>query len=236
MGDRSVGDGESRHPEQDVDDVDAGIEAGRAERRRRETDPDDPRYRPLIPDDDPDAVPPPARPVMSDQTKPPVLRTVPPPRSVRTSRSLWSLSFVFTAVGVLLAFLSHGSVTTSLTEVIGRLSPTYEQSEVDSLVDFVYWASLAGLGIVIALEAALLAFEMNRRGGARWLQLLALVLHTGVVLLGSAFLAIGDLAAPIWLLLIAGLVVALAAWVCSLAPSAHRWFRTKDEAQLAALD
>lgn len=232
-----MGDGASRHPEHDLegaDDepLDAADEAGAP----RETDPDDPRYRPLVPDDDPDSVPPPARPVMSDQTRPPVLRPVPPPRSIRTSRSLWLLSFVLSAFGVLVAFLSHEAVTTELTELIGRLSPTYDESEVDSLVNLVYWASLAGLAIVVAVEAALLAFVMNRRGGARWLQLIVLVLHAAVVLMGSAFLAVGAVAVPVELLLVAGFVVAFAAWVCSLAPSAHRWFRMKDEAQLTSFD
>jgi len=238
-----MGDGASKHPEHDLegaDDepLDAADEADEADEAGapRETDPDDPRYRPLVPDDDPDSVPPPARPVMSDQTRPPVLRPVPPPRSIRTSRSLWLLSFVLSAFGVLVAFLSHEAVTTELTELIGRLSPTYDESEVDSLVNLVYWASLAGLAIVVAVEAALLAFVMNRRGGARWLQLIVLVLHAAVVLMGSAFLAVGAVAVPVELLLVAGFVVAFAAWVCSLAPSAHRWFRMKDEAQLAALD
>ncbi len=237
MGDRSIGDGESRHPEHDAEDADDGPrEPTHDAAIERETDPDDPRYRPLVPDDDPDAVPPPARPVMSDRTRPPVLRPLPAPRSIRTSRSLWILSFVLGAFGVLLAFLSHAAVTTELTEVIGRLSPTYDESEVDALVDVVYWTSLAGMGIVVAVEAALLAFMMNRRGGARWLLLIALVLQGGVVLMGSAFLAVGDVAVPVELLLVGGFVVAFAAWVCSLAPSAHRWFRMKDEAQLAALD
>ena len=104
------------------------------------------------------------------------------------------------AFGVLLAFLSHAAVTTELTEVIGRLSPTYDESEVDALVDVVYWTSLAGMGIVVAVEAALLAFMMNRRGGARWLLLIALVLQGGVVLMGSAFLAVGGaaVATGIW--------------------------------------
>ena len=131
MGDRSIGNGESRHPEHDAEDADDGPrEPTHDAAIERETDPDDPRYRPLVPDDDPDAVPPPARPVMSDRTRPPVLRPLPAPRSIRTSRSLWILSFVLGAFGVLLAFLSHAAVTTELTEVIGRLSPTYDESEV----------------------------------------------------------------------------------------------------------
>ncbi len=38
--------------------------------------------------------PPPPRPVMSDQTKPPVLRKIPVPKVVKVARTLWLLSFV----------------------------------------------------------------------------------------------------------------------------------------------
>jgi hypothetical protein len=107
---------------------------------------------------------------------------------------------------------------------------------VSGLVDLVYWLSIAGLGLVITIEAVLLAFVMNRRGGARWLQLPVLVLQTGVVLVASAFITVGDWGALVELLLLAGLALAVVGWVLCLVGPAHRWFRMKDEAQLAAFD
>ncbi len=71
----------------------------------------------------------------------------------------------------------------------------------------------------------LLGFVMNRRGGARWLQLPVLVLHTGVVFVASAFITLGDWGAVVELLLLAGLVLAVVGWVLCLVPPAHRWFR-----------
>ncbi len=132
---------------------------------------------------------------------------------------------------MLIAFLSRETLTAELTETLGRLAPGYYEEDVSSLVDVVYWSSIAGLGLVVAIEAVLLAFVMNRRGGARWLQLPVLVLHTGVVLVASAFIAIGDWGAVVELLLLAGLVFAVVAWVLCLVPSAHRWFRMRDESQ-----
>ena len=238
MGDTTGGNGESGHPQQQADGEDAAsvLDAQGPAGSERATDPDDPRYRPLVSDDDPDFAPPPARPLMSDTTPPPVVRTPPAPGPVRTSRALWLASFVLTAAGILLAFLSHDSVKVDLTEAIGRVSPTYDEDQVKAVVDLVYWGSLAGLAVIIGLEATLLAFVMNRRGGARWLQLIVLVLHAAAALVAGAFLGTGDLGVFIEVALIGGFVVAFAAWLCSLAPAAHRWFRMKDEAQLPASD
>ena len=173
---------------------------------------------------------------MSDDTKPPVLRKIPVPRIVKLARTSWLLDFVFTGAAVLIAFLSRDTLIAELTETLGRLAPGYDESEVASLVDVVYWSSIAGLVLVVAIEAVLLGFVMNRRSGARWLQVPVLALHTGVVLVASAFIAIGDWGAVVELLLLAGLVLAFAGWVLCLFPPAHRWFRMKDESQLAPLD
>ena len=186
--------------------------------------------------DDDDAPPPPPRPPLTDETKPPVLRAIPTPRVVRTARTLWILSFVLGGAAVFIAFLSRDAIVEELTERLGRLAPGYDAGEVASLVDVVYWSSIAGLGIIITIEAVLLGSLMNRRGGARWLQLLVLVVHAGAVLVGSAFLAIGERALLVAALLVAGFVLCVVAWALCLAPAAGRWFRMRDEAQLAALD
>lgn len=186
--------------------------------------------------DEDDSTPPPARPPMSDDTKPPVLRKIPVPRIVKVARTLWALSFVLGGAAVFIAFLSRDALIVELTETLGRLAPGYGPAEVDSLVNIVYWASIVGLALVITIEAVLLAFVLNRRGRARWLQLLVLAMHVGVVLVASAFIAIGDWALVIELLILAGLALAVVGWALCIVPQANRWFRLKDEAQLAALD
>jgi hypothetical protein len=216
-----MGDRDSQPP---VDDADERVSA-RSERM------------PLAPPrDDDDGPPPPPRPSMSDDTKPPVLRKIPVPKVVKAARTLWILSFVLGGAAVFIAFISRVTLTDELTETIGRLAPGYSEGDVSALVDLVYWLSIAGLGLVITIEAVLLGFVMNRRGGARWVQLPVLALQTGAVLVASAFITVGDWGALVELLLLAGLALAVVGWILCLVGPAHRWFRMKDESQLAAFD
>ena len=202
----------------------------------RPQDASEARRMPLAPprEGDDGAPPPPPRPPLSDDTKPPVLREIPVPRSIKVARSFWFLDFALTMAAVLISFLTHDALNAELEETLGRLAPGYDDEQVTSLVNLVYWSSIAGLGVVILIEAVLLGVMLKRRGGARWLQLVALILHAGVVLVATAFLAIGDWGVVAELLMLVGLALAIVAWVLSLVPSAHRWFRMKDEAQLAA--
>jgi len=229
MSHESGGNRDSTHPVPDADvdadvegEVDATAEAGHS------------HARPVLGDEDP--TPPPARPTMSDQRKPPVLREFPPPRSVKAGRVLWLVSFVLGGAAVFISFLSGETLIAELTEVLSRLAPRYDAGEVTALVDVIYWSCLGGLGLIIAIEAIILAMLLNRRGGTRWVQLPVLVIHAGAVLVGSAFLAIGDWGDLIALLLVAGLLLAFAGWVSTLFPGAHRWFRMKDQTELVALD
>ena len=173
---------------------------------------------------------------MSDDAKPPVLRKIPVPKVVKAARTLWILSFVLGGAAVLIAFVSREPLIAELTETIGRLAPGYSEEDVSALVGLVYWSSIAGLGLVIAIEAILLAFLMNRRGGARWLQLPVLVLQAGVVVVASAFITVGEWGGVVELLLLAGLLLALAGWILCILPPAHRWLRLKNESQLAVVD
>ncbi|WP_448809648.1 hypothetical protein [Agromyces bauzanensis] len=214
-----------RDSEWPVDDADE--RASGAERRMP--------LRPPSLDDDDDA-PPPPRPALSDETKPPVVRPVPTPGVVKTARTLWLLSFVLGGAAIFIAFLSREALVDELTAQLGRLAPGYDADEVASLVDVVYWSSVAGLALVIMIEGVLLGSLMNRRGGARWLQVIVLMVHAGAVLVGSAFLAVGDRGVFVAPLLAAAFVVALTAWVLCLLPAANRWFRIRDESQPASLD
>lgn len=185
-------------------------------------------------DDDP--TPPPARPVMSNRSGPPISRRSPPPRSIRAARVAWLTSFALGGIGVLVAFLSRTSVTAELTREITRLAPSRDEISIDSLVAGIYRACMAGLGLVIAIEAILLTAMLKQRTGARWAQLALLFLHAGVALVASAFLAVGDWGELIEPLIIAGFLAALAGWLLSLVPAARRWFRMRDETQPMTFD
>jgi hypothetical protein len=233
MSHESAGGRDSTHPVHDSE-VEPEVEVESGAKVEPEAEVQHTRTWPPLDNEDP--TPPPPRPSLSDQTKPPVLRKIPAPGPVKVARALWMLSFVLGAAAVFIAFLSGDTLRFELTEILSRLAPGYDADAVTSLVDLIYWASLGGLGLIIAIEAVLLAFLMNRRGGARWVQLPMLVLHAGGVLVASAFLGIGDWGVVIELLLVAGFVVAFAGWILCLFQRAHRWFRIKDQAEPAALD
>lgn len=183
-----------------------------------------------------DLAPPPERPSMSDDRRPPVIKAVPPPRSVRTARVLWLFSFAAAAGAVLIAFLSRESIAAELEETLLRLAPGYDEASIASVVDVVYWTCIASLGVVVTVEAILLAMLMNRRGGARWVQLPLLLVHAGAAIVGGAFLTVTELGLLVEALLLGGLGLAVAAWIASLLPSANRWFRSRGEVQTATLD
>jgi hypothetical protein len=185
---------------------------------------------------DEDPTPPPARPSMSDERPPPVLRSIPAPGTVKAARTLWILSFVLGGAAVFIAFLSGETLMAELGELLDRLAPGYDETEISSLVDVMYWSSLGSLGLVIAVEAILLAMIMNQRGRARWVQLFVLILHAGAALLSAAFLGVGDWGIVIQLSLIAGLALATTGWVLTLFPPAQRWFRMKNETEFVPLD
>jgi hypothetical protein len=182
-----------------------------------------------------DEVAPPERPSLSDERPPPVLKAVPPPRPIRVARMLWLLGFVATAGAMLIAFLSQDSIAAELEETLLRLAPTYTASSISSVVDVVYWTAIASLGVVVTVEALLLAMLLNRRGGARWGQLVLLLVHAGAALVGSAFLTVTELGIAVEALLIGGLALAVAGWIAGLFPSASEWFRTAGQVQPATL-
>jgi hypothetical protein len=187
-------------------------------------------------DDDDEGPPPPERPVMSDRRRPPVRKPVPPPWPIPTARILWFASFALDAAAMLVAFLGRDAIEAQLEETLLRVAPTYDQTSIGSLVDGIYWASIAVLGIVVALEAVLLAFLLNRRGGVRWIQLAVLVLHAVAATAALAFLTVAEFGILVEALVLGGFVVAVVAWVFPLLPSAHRWFRTKGERHPAPAD
>src|SRR5688500_7059376 len=63
--------------------------------------------------------PPPPRPSLSDERKPPVLRKIPAPRPVKVGRALWMISFVLGGAAVFIAFVSGDTLMAELTDVLG---------------------------------------------------------------------------------------------------------------------
>lgn len=186
--------------------------------------------------DDTSDLAPPERPSLSDERPPPVLKNVPPPSSITVARVLWLFSFAATAVAMLIAFLSQETIASELEETLLRLAPGYEAGSISSFVDVIYWTALASLGVVVTVEAILLAMVLNRRGGARWWQLVLLVVHAGAVVVGSAFLTVAEFGIAVEAMLVGGLALAVAGWIAELLPAARRWFRTAGKVEPAPLD
>ena len=199
----------------------------------RSSDEPDENDGPDVPDEPDDGPPPPERPPLSDRRRPPVRRPVPPPRPVLTARMLWFVSFALNAAAVLVAFLGRDAIETELEETLLRVAPDYDASSIGGLVDAVFWGSVALLGAVVALEAILLAFLMNRRGGVRWVQLPVIAVHAIAAVAALAFLTVAEFGILVEALVIGAFALAVLAWVFVLLPSAHRWFRTEDESQVA---
>ena len=84
------------------------------------------------------------------------------------------------------------------------------------------------------MEAILLAVLMSRRGGVRWIQLPVLAVHAVAVVGALAFLTVTEFGLLVEVLVLGAFALAVAAWVLPLLPSAHRWFRTEREAQVAS--
>lgn len=185
-------------------------------------------------DGEQDGPPPPERPALTDQRRPPVRKSVPPPWPLPTARVLWFVSFAASAAAILIAFLSHEAIAVELEETLLRVAPNYDATSIGSLVDVIYWSTIAALGVVVTAEAVLLAVLLNRRGGARWLQVPVLALHGVAAVAGIAFLAVVEFGVIVEVLIIAGLLFAVLGWFFPFLPSAHRWFRTKHQSQAAA--
>ncbi|WP_170297322.1 hypothetical protein, partial [Georgenia thermotolerans] len=171
---------------------------------------------------------PPPRPPLSAETPAPVRREVPPPRAILTSRTLWLLSFVAGLVAAGFAWLDRTAGQQRLTEMVTELDPTRDPASLASLGRLIFWGSFAAVLLVIVVEALLLRTMMGRRAWARIALLVMLIVHAAVMVLADAYLAAaGAEGAGVRWPLVAQLLLAAAAWIVSLAPSATRWFRAE---------
>jgi hypothetical protein len=151
---------------------------------------------------------------------------VPPPRAILTSRTLWLVSFVAGIVGAGFAWLGRSAGQERLATMVADLDPSQDPATLESFARLIFWGSFAAVLAVIVIEGLLLRTMMNRRSWARVALAVMLVVHAGVMVLADAYLAApGAAGAGIRWPLVIQLVLAAAAWVVSLAPSASRWFR-----------
>ena len=101
-------------------------------------------------DGEQDGPPPPERPALTDQRRPPVRKPVPPPWPLPTARVLWFVSFAASAAAILIAFLSHEAIAVELEETLLRVAPNYDATSIGSLVDVIYWSPIAALRLSAA--------------------------------------------------------------------------------------
>lgn len=173
-----------------------------------------------------DAPAPPPRPPMSNRSPAPITAPAPPPTAITAARMLWITSFLlgFLAIGV--AFLARASQVDELQELIGDLMPGESDSTLERAAGIVYWACVAGIVLVILVEALLLRLVMSRRRGVRWAMLLFLFAHAAVAVVADTFLALGDAGGYLRLLLAAQLLLAGIAAIVALLPGSGRWLRS----------
>ncbi|TRW45089.1 hypothetical protein [Georgenia yuyongxinii] len=163
---------------------------------------------------------------MTYQANAPVHREVEAPGALRTSRTLWLLSFVAGLVAVGFSWLNRDAGKQRLLETVTDLAPGRDAATLEALANVVFWGSLAAIALVVLLEALLMRTMMRRRGWPRVAAFFVLVVHATVTVLAEAYLAApgGAGAAVRWPLLIQ-LGLAVVAWIVSLSPAASRWFR-----------
>jgi hypothetical protein len=171
----------------------------------------------------------PPRPEMSDRTPPPATLSRTPTGPVKISRYLWLTSFVIGLAVLAFAFLARNDHIERLSTVIADVEPDRAAETLDTVALIVFWSSLGAIALVILIEALLERAVVRRHRWAQWAQLLVLVVHTGVVLLAGAFIALGNEGLLIAVFLVVQLLLGGMALVVSVLPGSGAWFRAKNE-------
>ena len=169
---------------------------------------------------------PPPRPGPSYSAPPPIPVIAPPPRTVRTARSLWLFSFAAGLAVLLGSFAARDSNLQRLRGVVADMAAGGNAGSVAATAETVFWGSLGALLLATLLEAAVLVAVLGRRAWARWTLLSLLASHVLVLFVASAFLvpsgAAGSYVVMLWG---AGLLLALAGLVLLFLPSAGAWLK-----------
>lgn len=169
---------------------------------------------------------PPPRPGLSYSAPPPIPVTPPPPWPVRTSRTLWILSFIAGLAVLLGSYVARDSNLQRLRGVVADMAAGSDAGSVGTAAEIVFWGSIAALLLVTLLEAAVLSMLMGRRIWARWTLFPLLATHVLLLLLASAFLVPGGAAGSyVVMLWAAGVALAFAGLVLLFLPSAGAWLK-----------
>lgn len=169
---------------------------------------------------------PPPRPGFSYSAPPPIPVTPPPPWPVRTSRTLWILSFIAGSAVLLGSYVARDSNLQRLRGVVAGMAAGSDAGSVGTAAEIVFWGSIAALLLVTLLEAAVLSMLMGRRIWARWTLVPLLATHVLLLLLASAFLVPGGAAGSyVVMLWAAGEALAFAGLVLLFLPSAGAWLK-----------
>jgi hypothetical protein len=170
---------------------------------------------------------PPPRPGLSWSAPAPILAIPAAPRSVRTARTLWLVSFVAGLAVLVGSFMTRESHLEHLKTVVEGMAPGGDAEAVTTATGIVFWGSLGAVLLVILLEAAVLGLVMGRRGWARWALLLLLAGHAVVLLVAAAFLVPdGDAGSYVVLLWGLDLLLAVVGLVFFFMPSANAWLKS----------
>ncbi|MDJ0455699.1 hypothetical protein PUN71_000605 [Arthrobacter sp. NQ7] len=169
---------------------------------------------------------PPPRPGFSYSAPPPIPVTPPPPWPVRTSRTLWILSFIAGSAVLLGSYVARDSNLQRLRGVVADMAAGSDAGSVGTAAEIVFWGSIAALLLVTLLEAAVLSMLMGRRIWARWTLVPLLATHVLLLLPASAFLVPGGAAGSyVVMLWAAGVALAFAGLVLLFLPSAGAWLK-----------
>ncbi|MEW1810378.1 hypothetical protein AB0284_06690 [Pseudarthrobacter phenanthrenivorans] len=169
---------------------------------------------------------PPPRPGFSYSAPPPIPVTPPPPWPVRTSRTLWILSFIAGLAVLLGSYVARDSNLQRLRGVVADMAAGSDAGSVGTAAEIVFWGSIAALLLVTLLEAAVLSMLMGRRIWARWTLVPLLATHVLLLLPASAFLVPGGAAGSyVVMLWAAGVALAFAGLVLLFLPSAGAWLK-----------
>ncbi|GGH90642.1 hypothetical protein ACFFGR_20200 [Arthrobacter liuii] len=169
---------------------------------------------------------PPPRPGLSYSAPPPIPVAPPVPRTVRTARTLWLLSFAAGLAVLLGSFVARESNLQRLRGVVAGMAAGSDTESVGTAAGIVFWGSICALLLVTLLEAVVLAAVLGRRSWARWTLVPLLASHLLLLVPASAFLVPGGAAGSYVVMLWgAGLLLAFAGLVLLFLPSAGAWLR-----------
>ena len=169
----------------------------------------------------------PPRPLMSDTTPAPAPRPIVVTGVVKMSMYLWFTSFVLGLMVAAFALVLRVRLLDRLTALIVDAQPDRSEETIRRVAELVFWGSLIALIAIVVIEALIMRVMLKRHGAARFVLLIALLVHVLVAVLADDF--VGQDGEGIWfhVLLVLQLISAGAALIASFLPGSGAWFRDK---------